>query len=227
MKRLTLNLPHLILQRLIWYFIKALFATIKFKIKNPEIEQKAKQMSPSNSFVFAVWHEQVVSVMRTLAWSSPYLALASRSKDGDYAAFVSKKLGYIPVRGSSKKRNKDKGGREAVQTYITQLKAGVSGGITVDGPKGPRQRCKVGVALIARQTGSPVVPVVGIPTKFWEFNSWDKFKIPKPFSTIYFEYGEPIKIESEASEERLEEYCLQIETSLKNLELKIRKEKGL
>jgi lysophospholipid acyltransferase (LPLAT)-like uncharacterized protein len=218
MKNRILDLPHFILQHLIWYLIKMLVATYRIERRGLDKRDQAKALSPNQTFIFAVWHEQVVSVMSGHAYTEPFLALSSRSKDGDYAAFVSKKLGFYPVRGSSRKKNKDKGGKEAIQTYVAKITEGFSGGITVDGPKGPRQVCKTGVALIAQQTGSPILPVVGVPDSYWEFNSWDKFKLPRPFSRIMMEYGSPIQVEASASEADIELACEKVTQELKRLE---------
>jgi lysophospholipid acyltransferase (LPLAT)-like uncharacterized protein len=216
-----MQLIHLFLQQLVWLLVKSLYSTYRIEVRGSDKREKAISESPNKSFIFAVWHEQVVSVMSGHAFTEPYLALASRSKDGDYAAYVSKKMGFIPVRGSSKKRNKDKGGAEALSLYIAKLKQGISGGITVDGPKGPRQVCKLGVTVIAKQTGSPVLPVVGIVNRYWEFNSWDRFKLPKPFAKIIMEYDDPIFIPEDSSEEKINEYCQEIAQRMKNLEQKI------
>ncbi len=215
------NLPHAILQRIIWFFVRTLLSTYRIEVLGTEFRDQAKLMSPTKSFIFAVWHEQVVSVMSGHANTEPYLALSSRSKDGDYAAFVSKKLGFTPVRGSSKKKNKDKGGKEAIQIYVTKMHAGFSGGITVDGPKGPRQVCKVGVALIAKETGAPILPVVGIASRYWEFNSWDRFKFPKPFAKIKLKYGEPILVSADADAIEIENICAHVSQVLKQLELSL------
>jgi lysophospholipid acyltransferase (LPLAT)-like uncharacterized protein len=221
LKKMILIWLHSGLQHLIWYFIKALISTYKIEIKGKQHQQEAKKLSPNGSFIFAVWHEQVVSVLSGHAWTLPYLALSSRSKDGDYAAFVSQKLGFVPVRGSSRKRNVDKGGKEAIEEYVAKMKLGSCGGITVDGPKGPRQKCKAGVVLISMQTGSPILPVVGVASRFWEFNSWDKFKVPKPVSKIIIQYGPPIQIESNASQERINEVCELVTSGLQQIEREI------
>lgn len=217
MKNRLSNLLHLCLQHVLWYIIKSLISTYKIEVRGKELREKAKAMNPKGSFIFTVWHENVVSIMSGHAWTEPYLTLSSRSKDGDYAAFVSEKMGFVAVRGSSKKRNKDKGGKEAMQEYVTQLNLGIAGGITVDGPKGPRQVCKVGAALIAQQSGAPILPVTGVADRVWQFNSWDKFKIPKPFAKIVMQYGEPIHVEADATPERIQEICNQVGESLKNL----------
>jgi lysophospholipid acyltransferase (LPLAT)-like uncharacterized protein len=212
------------LQQLVWLLVKSLYLTYRIETRGEEQKEKALNQAPHKSFIFAVWHEQVVSVMCAHAFTRPLLALASRSKDGDYAAYVSKKMGFIPVRGSSRKRNKDKGGTEAVATYISKMKEGISGGITVDGPKGPRKVCKPGVVLIAKQTGSAVLPVVGIADKYWEFNSWDRFKLTKPFARIIMKYGAPIFIPTESNEGQLNDYCNLIGEEMEKLEKELTSE---
>ncbi|MFY7992185.1 MAG: lysophospholipid acyltransferase family protein [Bacteriovoracaceae bacterium] len=211
---------HRFLQFLIWAIIRLLLSTYRITVQGIEFRERARTIHPQKSFIFAVWHEQVVSVMSGHAWTEPYLALSSRSKDGDYAAYVSKKMGFVAVRGSSKKKNIDKGGKEAIREYVEKLNLGISGGLTVDGPKGPRQVCKIGVVLMSQETGAPILPVVGIASSYWEFNSWDRFKIPKPFSKILMVYGEPILTPKNASAEDLEKVREQVTNSLKELTLK-------
>lgn len=211
---------HRLLQLLIWAIIRLLLSTYRITVLGTEFREKARTIHPKKSFIFAVWHEQVVSVMSGHAWTEPYLALSSRSKDGDYAAYVSEKMGFVAVRGSSKKKNIDKGGKEAIREYVEKLNLGISGGLTVDGPKGPRQVCKIGVVLMSQETGAPILPVVGIASSYWEFNSWDRFKIPKPFSKILMVYGEPILTPKMASAEDLEKVREQVTNSLKELTLK-------
>jgi len=206
------------LQYLLWLFARTLISTYKIEVRNIEHREKARSLGPHKSFIFALWHEQVISVMTGHAWTEPFLTLASRSKDGDYAAFISQKMGFVSVRGSSRRKSIDKGGKEALQEYISGVSKGISGGMTVDGPRGPRQKCKPGVVLVARDTGSPILPVVAVANRYWEFNSWDRFKIPKPFTKIVMLYGEPISIEAGASNQRVDEICEKVTDSLKLLE---------
>jgi lysophospholipid acyltransferase (LPLAT)-like uncharacterized protein len=205
------------MKQIVWFIIRLLVSTYRLEVRGKDLQLKAKNMVPGIGYVFAVWHEQVLAAMVGHAWKEPYLTLASRSKDGDYAAYVAEKMGFVAVRGSSKKRNVDKGGKEALLKYVKGLKEGVSGGLTVDGPKGPRQVCKPGIVLMAQLSGGPIVPVVGVAKSYWEFNSWDRFKIPKPFSRIVVQYGEPILVERDASEERINEVCLLVSERMKEL----------
>lgn len=185
---------HKILQRIVWLFIKTLISTYRIELRGVHHREQAEAMHPKGAFIFAMWHEHVLGIMVAHAWTKPYLALASRSKDGDYAAYVSTKLGFKSVRGSSRKKGKDKGGKEALQEYVENLHAGNSGGLTVDGPKGPRRICKSGAVIMAKETGAAIMPVTAYYSSYWEFNSWDKFKVPKPFSKIIVTCGEPLRI---------------------------------
>jgi lysophospholipid acyltransferase (LPLAT)-like uncharacterized protein len=208
------TLLHFILLRLSWFFVKGLVAT--YKIEHDENNQKVRQ-EVNGPFVFAIWHEHGMSFVFGHAYSEPKLVLASRSKDGDFAAFISQKLGMIPVRGSSRKKGVNKGGQEAIETYVREIRRGISGGITVDGPKGPCHVCKPGVVKIAQQTGRPIVPGVALASAYWELNSWDRFKIPKPFSTIRLSYGQPIWVKPELSAEELSGVCQVVGESLTEL----------
>ncbi len=102
--------------------------------------------------------------------------------------------------------------------YITELLKGASGGITVDGPKGPRHVCKPGIVLIAEQTGAVIVPGTAVGKSYWEFNSWDKFKIPKPFTTIKVVFGDPISVPKGASQTQIKDICHLLEGKLIELE---------
>ena len=204
---------HKLLLQLSWLIFKALISTYRIELRGTRHREQAILMHPKGAFVFAVWHEQVLGAMLAHAWTKPYLALASRSKDGDYAAHISTKLGFKPVRGSSRKRGKDKGGKEAIQEYIENIEAGMSGGLTVDGPKGPRRECKAGAIIIAKQTGAAILPLSSHYSSYWEFNSWDKFKLPKPFSKIIVTYGAPIRITEEMGPEVVTAALNDLETS--------------
>ena len=208
---------HKILQRVLWLFIRTLISTYKLEIQGKENYDKAVAMNPDKSLIFTLWHEDVVSGMVNHAWTKPFAVLSSKSKDGDYAAYISKKMGFTPVRGSSRKKNKDKGGSEAIQLFVTNLKAGNSIGLTVDGPKGPRQVCKIGAALVAQKTGAPILPMIGKSSSHWVFNSWDQFKLPKPFAKLTVVYAEPIMVPASATPEELEGYCQKVGDSMKRL----------
>ena len=203
-----------ILKRIFWLIAWALRSTLRFRVEGEHHRLAAKAAHPQGSYLVALWHEQLYAVLSYHAWTHPYLALASRSKDGDLAAYLIERYGFVPVRGSSSKNGKDKGGRAAIQMYIEYVAKGHCGGITVDGPKGPRYTCKPGVAMIARESGAWIVPCTAKLSSYWQFNSWDRFKLPKPFSTVTVIYGAPFKVGPAATEDEIADACRAVERGI-------------
>jgi len=216
------NFLHIILQHLAWYLVKALISTYRFEREGQEHLETARRHHPKGAMVIGCWHEQMIAFLSVHSGTFPYMAMASRSKDGEYAALIASKMGFIPVRGSSRKRGKEKGGKEAIDTYISNMNEGGRGGITVDGPKGPRHVCKPGIVLIAQQTGAMILPGAAIAKNYWEFNSWDKFKIPVPFTRIKLRYAEPFAVPSELTATQIGEACRKVEDSIKMLEATVK-----
>ena len=64
--------------------------------------------------------------------------------------------------------------------------------ITNDGPKGPPREAKLGSYKIALQSNAQIITISSTSTKFWEVNSWDKLRIPKPFGTVYINISKPL-----------------------------------
>jgi len=210
-----------ILKRLLWFFVRSLTITYRYKIIGPKNETRLSDFYPKGAHLLCLWHEDILSVVSAHAHTRPYLAMASRSKDGDIASYVNSKFGFVPVRGSSRTPTKDKGGREALAEYIKKIGEGECGGISVDGPKGPRRKCKPGIVIIAQKTGAPIYPSIGRAKNPWQFNSWDKFKVPKPFSEIKVVFGDPIFVPSDASAEQIEEYCRVVDQAMEKLESRV------
>ncbi|MES2526773.1 MAG: lysophospholipid acyltransferase family protein [Bdellovibrionota bacterium] len=208
---------HLFLQNLAWILVKALISTYKFEREDQEQLAKAVAHHPKGAVAIGCWHEQMIAFLSIHSGSFPYMAMASRSKDGEYAAFIARKMGFIPVRGSSRKRGKDKGGKEAIDIYISNMLEGGRGGITMDGPKGPRHTVKPGIVIIAQKTGAMILPGAAFAQKYWEFNSWDKFKLPKPFSRIKLRYAEPFAVPADITQTQIVEACRLIEARIKTL----------
>ena len=207
-----------LIKRLLWFAVRSLTITYRFKLQGFEHKKNLKEINPKESYLYSVWHEDILSVLPALAHQKPYLAMASRSKDGDIASYVNSKMGFIPIRGSSRTPTKDKGGREAMAEYITRVSQGECGGITVDGPKGPRRVCKPGIVIIAQKTGAPIFPIIGRSRRVWEFNSWDRFKVPKFFSRVDVIVGEPILVPSELTHEEVDSFCRKVEAAMIALE---------
>ncbi len=133
-------------------------------------------------------------------------AMVSRSADGDLLAPSLILRGVTPVRGSSRSRGRDKGGRAALQALAERVRGGDPALLAVDGPRGPRNYIHRGIADLAFETGTPALPVLVLPSRRWVMaRAWDRFQIPRPFCTIRLIFGVPIDPASFESAEAMRE----------------------
>jgi hypothetical protein len=184
--------------------IRLLFSTISIREMPEAIAQKHKRQG--KCMIYAFWHAHILTpsyVGRNLGAK----VLISQHRDGEYIAQVIKRLGFDVVRGST-----TRGGARALLSMINKAKEDkASFAITPDGPRGPRFIVQPGVIFLAQKTGYPIVPVSLGLTKYWELPSWDKFRIPKPFSKAVMIYGEPIIIPPKLEKSEVEEYRVSLE----------------
>lgn len=115
--------------------------------------------------------------------------IASNHKDGNIIAKYCAKYGFVSIRGST-----NKGGIKALKESLGALKRGYDIGICPDGPRGPRHSIADGIVAMAARTQTRIIPFHVHCDNAWEFNTWDRFKIPKPFSTIEYRASAPFSI---------------------------------
>lgn len=139
-------------------------------------------------WLYCTWHNNTAMTVCRLR-NRGMAMMASASRDGELIARAIEILGNTPVRGSSSFR-----GGQAARGMVRALKRGISGAMTPDGPRGPAYRCQVGALWIAALAGCPLVPYELDAGRQWRINSWDRHKIPKPFSPIHECIGEPFYV---------------------------------
>ncbi len=134
--------------------------------------------------IFAVWHGDLLML--------PYLYFQYRKKphakvlisdhfDGLIISKTIRYFGFETIAGSTNRK-----AVKALMQSIKALKEGYDIGITPDGPKGPRHSVSDGVIVMAKKAKADIVLVQIKPTKYWQFNSWDRFKVPKPFGVLKY-----------------------------------------
>ncbi len=202
-----------LLSFVLFIIIRLLNWSYRYRFPNREVFEKSKINHPQGIHACAFWHQNIIATFLAHL-GEHYVIMASASKDGELIANAIKWVGHHPVRGSSKR-----GGAQALELMIEKMKKeSLSSALTVDGPRGPVRKCKRGVIELARQTGALIQPIHARADRYWTFNSWDKFRLPKPFSTITVVYGEPIEVPSNTGPEDLTHYQEKVETVLNRLE---------
>jgi lysophospholipid acyltransferase (LPLAT)-like uncharacterized protein len=175
------------------------FTTRKIRINWNVLESLARA---DQSAIFCVWHSTILYFIYVLA-PLGLTAMISRSRDGEDIAWVMDRFGYDNARGSA-----HRGGGSALREMLRTLGEGRNVIITPDGPKGPRYVLKPGVVALARHKRLPIVPIAYSAPRRWEFESWDRMKLPKPFSRTVIWVGDPIDVSGEdaaAAHRRVEE----------------------
>lgn len=122
--------------------------------------------------------------------------IVSNHFDGELVARLMRLFGGGTIRGSS-----SKGGASVLRNALKSLQKGRDIALTPDGPRGPRHSVADGAAVLAMMKKVPIITMNCNPTAYWSMKSWDRFCIPKPFSTIEFYYGEPFYVHELSLEE--------------------------
>jgi lysophospholipid acyltransferase (LPLAT)-like uncharacterized protein len=137
--------------------------------------------------IFCFWHSHILPLAYIFRGVG-VTAVVSASKDGDRATAVAQRWNHDTIRGSS-----SRGQVAVLRQCMNALKNRRNVVIIPDGPRGPRELVKPGAAMIALSTQAPVFPVIARPAALWRLNSWDKFMIPKPFTTITVDFKDPLR----------------------------------
>jgi lysophospholipid acyltransferase (LPLAT)-like uncharacterized protein len=137
--------------------------------------------------IYAFWHSSLLPLAFYFR-NTAKTAIISESRDGTRAAAIAQRWGHTVIHGSS-----SHGGAPALRRCIRALKSGSTIVITPDGPRGPREIVKKGVAQIALLSGAPVIPVSVVAENALRLNSWDRTMIPLPFSKVSVRIGKPLR----------------------------------
>lgn len=165
-------------------------------------------------YAYAILHcHQVAAVIGAEHGTA---AMVSRSVDGDLLVPSLRVAGVVPVRGSTRRRGKSKGGGTALRALLEHVRGGRPAYLAVDGPRGPRGHVNRGIARLASATGAAIVIAAPIPRHRYTFaKAWDRFQIPLPFTPIDMFFGEPLRM---GDDEDVEAFRRRVETALAELE---------
>lgn len=192
------------------FLFRAYFTTIRM---TENARSRGARRRPDRSIgMYAFWHAHQFAAVYFYRGHGVH-TMISRSRDGEYIARVAQGMGFIPERGST-----SRGGMEGSRGLIAGLRRGEAAGITPDGPRGPRHVVQGGALFVARMARKPVIPMALGFSDYWELPSWDKFRIPKPFTRGVAMLGEPILFPRRMNEEESRAAREQLRQVLNDLE---------
>ena len=197
------------------FLMKILTYTLKVRY---EADEPVRDFAASQErFILAFYHRRLVMMPKaypfrrhTADGERGVAILSSDSKDGERSAATWRWFGIHAVRGTA-----GHSGAQALVKMIRAVKDGWDLGITVDGPRGPRQQVKPGVLAVSRKTGAWIVPVCVAYERAWRLRTWDEMLVPWPFSAVAVRYGEAFKVTEDGAEET---FRTRLETDLNAME---------
>ncbi len=160
--------------------------------------------------VYCMWHRSLLSVAHHFR-KRKIAILISPSFDGELITQTIRRVGYATVRGSS-----SRGGASGLLGMQRALEEGRCNyaAFTSDGPRGPVYHAKPGGVMLAQQVGGGVGVFYAAPARAWELRSWDRFLIPKPFSTIVIGWQMPVAVPRGSDEDSREAVRRGVEEAL-------------
>ena len=193
--------------------IRVIGATLRYEL-TPEPGCLTHELGKAPASIWCFWHRCVIPAAYRFR-RQKIAVMTSRSFDGEYIARIIKKLGFLPVRGSS-----SRDGAAALMGMREQLEQGHPAAFTIDGPRGPRYVAKPGPVVLARKTGFPISCFYVAVERAWILNSWDLMVIPKPFSRAAFYGSSPIHVPPDATSEQMTELHQQMQETLERCRLR-------
>lgn len=138
--------------------------------------------------------------------------MISRHADGELIASAVRRLGFVPVRGSSTR------GAALAMHELLRDHGDRPWVVTPDGPKGPRGSVKPGLIRFAAAAGRPIQPLVGAARPAKVFGSWDGFTLPWPLARVVVHFGEPMPVPAEPDDQAVGELVVELERRLATAE---------
>jgi len=193
-----------------YYTLRLYLSFLRVKVVGEEAAHE--QFSKYGRIIAAVFHQRFLPALAYVTKFRNFkpIVMISQSSDGELIASLASRLGLVPVRGSS-----TRGGREALMAILRALKKNPGVIHIVDGPTGPKGIVKPGLMAMAQVTGAPVFPVIVSAEKAWVMKSWDRFLVPKPFSTVTIRWGDPFPVPRGTRPDQLEELRKQVENIMR------------
>ena len=96
---------------------------------------------------------------------------------------------------------------------VRTLAGGYTVVMTADVPKVSR-RAGMGIVTLARLSGRPIYPLAVVTSRRFDFRSWDRASLGKPFGRGAMVLGDPIHVARAADDAALEAARLAVERGL-------------
>jgi lysophospholipid acyltransferase (LPLAT)-like uncharacterized protein len=194
-------------------YLRLVWRTNTFVWDPPHVYDMVEPRLPA---IFVFWHGQ--------HFLTPFIkskeeqrgkVLISRHRDGEYNAIAAERLGIGTIRGSGDHGGAfhRKGGVGAFREMVYALEENYNIALTADVPKRARV-AGLGVIMLARETGRPIMPFAMATSRFIRLNNWDRTTINLPFGRGAVVGIEEINVPNDADAATMERLRLRLEAYL-------------
>jgi 3-deoxy-D-manno-octulosonic-acid transferase len=165
--------------------------------------------------IIALWHGQTMLVPEVLRKEIMSLrAIVANTLVAEPLARTLKRMGIGVIRGAGPSwRGQDRDGARALRKAVKSLAEGFSVAMTADLLTCPR-RCGLGIVILARLSGRPIVPVAVASSHYHTLNTPNRYTINFPFSRLSMVAGAPIFVPRNADAAELELWRERVEGAL-------------
>ena len=194
-------------------YLRLVWLTNKFTFDPANVYEMAE---PHQPLIFAFWHGQhfMTPFIKTKD-SHRAKVLISRHRDGEFNAIAAERLGIETIRGSGDHGGAfhRKGGVGAFKEMVRALEENCNVATTADVPKRARV-AGLGVIMLARESGRPIVPFAMVTSRYIRLKNWDSTTINLPFGRGAVVGIDAVIVPPDADAETMEKLRLQVEEYL-------------
>jgi lysophospholipid acyltransferase (LPLAT)-like uncharacterized protein len=194
-------------------YLRLVWLTNRFSFDPADVYERVEPLQP---VIFAFWHGQhfMTPFVKTKD-SHRVKVLISRHRDGEFNAIAAERLGIGTIRGSGDHGSAfhRKGGVGAFKEMVRALADNYNVALTADVPKRSRI-AGLGVIMLARESGRPIMPFAMATSRFIRLNNWDGTTINLPFGRGALVGIEEILVPPDADAEAMEKLRVQLEANL-------------
>jgi lysophospholipid acyltransferase (LPLAT)-like uncharacterized protein len=193
-------------------YLKLVKATNRFVVEPDDLYERLDREWPA---IIAMWHGQHFMVPFGKRAQDRFRVLISRHGDGAINAIACRHFGIEAIRGAGGKPG-DMHRKRAVagmRDMVRSLREGRSVTVTADVPKVARIAGD-GLIALAKVSGRPILPYTVVTSRRFDFSSWDRASIGKPFGRGAMVMGETVRVARDADEAAGELARLKLQSEL-------------
>jgi len=194
-------------------YLRLVWRTTRFSYDPPDVYELVEPAQPA---ILAFWHGQhfMTPFIKTKD-SHRAKVLISKHRDGEFNAIAAERLGIATIRGSGDHGGAfhRKGGVGAFREMVQALEEGWNVATTADVPKRSRV-AGMGIVMLARESGRPILPFAMVTSRFWRLKNWDSTTINLPFGRGAVVGIDAVVVPPDADAETMERLRQQVEVYL-------------